>query len=148
LAKVTLAFDDRHRRRIALATDDGRPFVLDLEHAQALRAGDGLLLEGGGWIAVEAAPEPLLEITSHDLVRVAWHLGNRHLPVQILEGALRIRDDHVIAAMVRGLGAAARPVSAPFDPEGGAYAGGHAQAHDHGHGHDHVHHHHDHDHDH
>jgi urease accessory protein len=148
VATVTLAFDDRHRRRIALTTDDGRPFVLDLGQAHALRAGDGLALEGGGWIAVVAAPEPLLEITARDLVRVAWHLGNRHLPVQILDGSLRIRDDHVIAAMLRGLGAEVRPVSAPFDPEGGAYSGGDGQAHGHDHGNGHDHHHHGHDHDH
>lgn len=154
VATVTLGHDDRHRRRIALVTDDGRPFLLDLEQAIALRAGDGLCLaDGTGWIRVEAAVEPLIEITGADLVRVAWHLGNRHLPVQLVPGALRIRDDHVIADMVRGLGAQVRTVLAAFDPEGGAYAGGghahgHDHGHDHGHEHDHGHHHGDHDHDH
>ena len=148
LATVTLGHDDRHRRRIALVTDDGRPFLLDLEQAIALRAGDGLCLaDGTGWIRVEAAVEPLIEITGADLVRVAWHLGNRHLPVQLVPGALRIRDDHVIADMVRGLGAQVHAVLAPFDPEGGAYAGG-GHSHAHGHAHDHDHHHGDHDHDH
>lgn len=148
VATVTLGHDDRHRRRIALVTDDGRPFLLDLEQAVSLRAGDGLCLaDGSGWIRVEAAVEPLIEITGADLVRVAWHLGNRHLPVQLVPGALRIRDDHVIADMVRGLGAQVHAVLASFDPEGGAYAGGgHDHAHDHNHDHDHDHHHGDHDH--
>ena len=74
-----------------------------------------------------AAPEPLLEIRGtdpHHLVRVAWHLGNRHLPTQIMPKGLRIRRDHVIEAMVKGLGARVIEIEAPFDPEGGAYAGG------------------------
>jgi urease accessory protein len=112
-------------------------------------------------IEVVAAPEPLLEIKGsdpHHLIRVAWHLGNRHLPTQLLPKALRIRRDHVIEAMVKGLGARVVEIEAPFDPEGGAYAGsahGHAHeehghtGHDHAHGHDpHPGHHHDHHHDH
>jgi urease accessory protein len=83
-------------------------------------------------IEVVAAPEPLLEIRGtdpHHLVRVAWHLGNRHLPTQIMAKGLRIRRDHVIEAMVKGLGARVIEIEAPFDPEGGAYAGGgHADA--------------------
>ncbi len=94
-------------------------------------------------IEVVAAPEPLVEIRGNDpqhLVRVAWHLGNRHLPTQIMAKGLRIRRDHVIEAMVKGLGARVIEIEAPFDPEGGAYAGGgHAHAESqHGHtGHDH-----------
>ena len=170
---VVLDFDDRHRRRMAMAGTRGLEFLLDLENAVALRGGDALVLEDGRLIEVVAAPEPLLEIRGQDpqhLVRVAWHLGNRHLPTQITGRALRIRRDHVIEAMVRGLGARVVEIEAPFDPEGGAYAGdGHAHApadaahdhagHDHSvhahgdhdHGHDHHHHHdghdgHDHDH--
>jgi urease accessory protein len=158
---VVLDFDDRHRRRMAMTGTRGLEFLLDLEHAIALRGGDALVLEDGRMIEVVAAPEPLLEIKGsdpHHLIRVAWHLGNRHLPTQLLPKALRIRRDHVIEAMVKGLGARVVEIEAPFDPEGGAYAGsahGHAHeehghtGHDHAHGHDpHPGHHHDHHHDH
>jgi urease accessory protein len=149
---VVLDFDDRHRRRMAMTGTRGLGFLLDLENAVALRGGDALVLDDGRLIEVVAAPEPLIEIRGtdpHHLVRVAWHLGNRHLPTQIMAKGLRIRRDHVIEAMVRGLGARVIEIEAPFDPEGGAYAGdGHAPApHDHAaHGaspHDHGAHHHD-----
>jgi urease accessory protein len=154
---VVLDFDDRHRRRMAMTGTRGLEFLLDLESAVALRGGDALVLEDGRLVEVVAAPEPLAEIRGSDpqhLVRLAWHLGNRHLPTQITARGLRIRRDHVIEAMVQGLGARIIEIEAPFDPEGGAYADsglGHAPAgaaHDHaGHGHsshDHGgHHHHD-----
>jgi urease accessory protein len=156
---VVLDFDDRHRRRMAMTGTRGLEFLLDLENAVALRGGDALVLEDGRLIEVVAAPEPLAEIRCNDprhLVRVAWHLGNRHLPTQIMAKSLRIRRDHVIEAMVKGLGARVIEIEAPFDPEGGAYADAfHAHvpesdsrdpaAHDHSshqHG-DHGHHHHD-----
>lgn len=123
---VTLAFLDRHRRRIRLVADSGEPFLLDLARAQRLGDGDGLELTGGGYVWVRAAAERVIEITADtptDLLRIAWHIGNRHLPVQALEGKLRIRDDHVIAAMVEGLGGTVARLEAPFDPELGAYAG-------------------------
>jgi urease accessory protein len=160
---VVLDFDDRHRRRMAMTGTRGLAFLLDLENAIALRGGDALVLDDNRLIEVVAAPEPLAEIRGADpqhLARLAWHLGNRHLPTQIMGKGLRIRRDHVIEAMVRGLGARVIEIEAPFDPEGGAYAGGgHAQApegdahrhaahehssHDHG---DHTHHHDDHHHD-
>jgi urease accessory protein len=163
---IVLDFDDRHRRRMAMTGTRGLEFLLDLENAVALRGGDALVLDDGRLIEVVAAPEPLVEIRGtdpHHLVRVAWHLGNRHLPTQIVGKGLRIRRDHVIEAMVKGLGARVIEIEAPFDPEGGAYTGvghGHAAepghedhahhdhgAHDHA-GHDHVSHGHDHDHDH
>jgi len=129
---VVLDFDDRHRRRMAMTGTRGLEFLLDLESAVALRGGDALVLEDGRLVEVVAAPEPLLEIRGqdpHHLVRVAWHLGNRHLPTQIMAKGLRIRRDHVIEAMVKGLGARVIEIEAPFDPEGGAYAGGgHAHA--------------------
>jgi urease accessory protein len=155
---VVLDFDDRHRRRMAMTGTRGFEFLLDLEAAVALRGGDALVLEDGRLIEVVAAPEPLIEIRGsdpHHLIRVAWHLGNRHLPTQIMPKGLRIRRDHVIEEMVKGLGARVIEIEAPFDPEGGAYAGGgHAHTegdhHDHDHaGHDHAshdhggHHHHD-----
>ena len=128
---IVLDFDDRHRRRMAMTGTRGLEFLLDLETAVALRGGDALVLDDGRLIEVVAAPEPLVEIRGvdpHHLVRVAWHLGNRHLPTQIVGKGLRIRRDHVIEAMVKGLGARVIEIEAPFDPEGGAYAGG-----DHGH---------------
>jgi urease accessory protein len=154
---VVLDFDDRHRRRVVMTGTRGLEFLLDLEHAVALRGGDALVLDDGRLIEVVAAPEPLLEIRCSDpqhLVRVAWHLGNRHVPTQITPRGLRIRRDHVIEAMVKGLGARIIEIEAPFDPEGGAYAGGghtHGdEPHDHaGHDdapHDHGDHHHDHGH--
>ena len=137
---VVLDFDDRHRRRMAMTGTRGLEFLLDLETAIALRGGDALVLEDGRLIEVVAAPEPLVEIKGADplhLVRIAWHLGNRHLPTQIMPKGLRIRRDHVIEAMVMGLGARIIEIEAPFDPEGGAYA---QAAHDHGHQGDHDHH--------
>ena len=129
---VVLDFDDRHRRRMVMTGTQGLEFLLDLENAVALRGGDALVLDDDRLIEVVAAPEPLLEIRGQDpqhLVRVAWHLGNRHLPTQIMPKGLRIRRDHVIEAMVKGLGARVIEIEAPFDPEGGAYAGdGHAHA--------------------
>jgi urease accessory protein len=127
---VVLDFDDRHRRRMAMTGTRGLEFLLDLENAVVLRGGDALVLDDDRLIEVVAAPEPLAEIRGADpqhLVRVAWHLGNRHLPTQIIPKGLRIRRDHVIEAMVKGLGARVIEIEAPFDPEGGAYAvGGHA----------------------
>ena len=130
---VTLPFLDRHRRRIRLVADSGTPFLLDLARAQRLIEGDGLELDDGGYIRVCSAKEPVIEIAADgpsDLLRIAWHIGNRHLPLQALEGRLRIRADHVIAAMVEGLGGHITRIEAPFDPEIGAYAGA---AHDHAH---------------
>jgi urease accessory protein len=125
----------------------GLEFLLDLENAVALRGGDALVLDDGRLVEVVAAPEPLTEIRCNDpqhLVRVAWHLGNRHLPTQIMAKGLRIRRDHVIEAMVQGLGARVIEIEAPFDPEGGAYAyaetvHAHADAHSHAHGEAHSH---------
>jgi urease accessory protein len=141
---VVLGFDDRHRRRMAMTGTRGLEFLLDLKEAVALRGGDALVLDDGRLVEVVAAPEPLVEIRGADpqhLVRMAWHLGNRHLPTQIVGKGLRIRRDHVIEEMVRGLGARVIAIEAPFDPEGGAYSGGGPAAHgheDHGHhGHDH-----------
>lgn len=97
--RVLIDFDDRHRRRILLRTEAGQEVLLDLPQAVRLRHGDGLVLDGGGVVQVRARPEKLLEIHAHEdgeLVRIAWHLGNRHLPVQLLDDRIRIRFDHVI----------------------------------------------------
>jgi urease accessory protein len=128
LDSITLDWDARHRRRIRLVSDGGTDVLLDLAATAVLAEGDGLRLEGGGWLAVVAAPEELLEIrcgAPATLLRVAWHLGNRHLPAQLGPDWIRIRPDHVIAAMLAGLGATLAAVQAPFQPEGGAYAHGH-----------------------
>ena len=122
---LTLDFDARHRRRICLTLDDGEVVLLHLSKAVAMSDGDGLQLEDGRWIRVRASNERLVEIRHADLaqlVRVAWHLGNRHLPTDICGPLLRIRPDHVIEDMLRGMGAELRTVDAPFQPEGGAYA--------------------------
>jgi urease accessory protein len=144
---VVLDFDDRHRRRMTMTGTRGLAFLLDLEQAVALRGGDALVLEDGRLVEVVAAPEPLIEIKGadpHHLIRLAWHLGNRHLPTQVMPKALRIRRDHVIETMVRRLGARVVEIEAPFDPEGGAYAGGHDHGHE-AHTHDHAHQDHAHD---
>lgn len=128
LDTITLDHDRRYRRRIRLRTDAGRDLLLDLPETAHLRDGDGLDCGGDGIVRVIAAAEPLVEITADPelLVRLAWHLGNRHLDVSFRGTALRIRADHVIEAMVEGLGGSIRRIEAPFDPESGAYA------HDHG----------------
>ncbi len=129
---VTLAHDERHRRRIRLVSDGGTDFLLDLAETHRLAEGDLLALDNGRFLQVRAAPEPVLEVEAAnpvELARLAWHLGNRHTPVQVLEdGKLRLRDDHVLAAMLEGLGASVTRRTVPFSPEHGAYAG-------HGHGH-------------
>ena len=123
---VTLAYVDRHRRRIRLVADSGVAFLLDLPRAQHFADGDGLELDTKGYVRVCAALEPVLEIDAVDragLLRIAWHLGNRHLAVQVVGDRLRIREDHVIAEMVSGLGGRITRLEAAFDPEFGAYAG-------------------------
>jgi urease accessory protein len=132
--RVTLDYDGRHRRRIVLTGASGSEYLLDLAEATHLKHGDGLVLPAGGVVEVLAQPEPLLEITAHSaagLVRLAWHIGNRHLAAQVEGDRILIRRDHVIAHMLEHQGAHVREVTAPFDPEGGAY-------HDHG-AHDHAH---------
>jgi urease accessory protein len=123
--QVLIDFDRRHRRRIVLTTEAGADLLIDLPQAARLREGDGLALDEGGIVRVRARAEALAEIHAHDegqLLRIAWHLGNRHLPVQFLPDRLRIRADHVIEDMVEGLGGHVARIEAPFDPEGGAYA--------------------------
>jgi len=122
--KIKLDFDKRFRRRLRFATADGVEVLLDLPEAMHIRNGDALVLDDGSFIAIEAAAEALMEIRAKDadmLARLAWHLGNRHLAVQFIPGALRILDDHVIGAMVTLLGGTVKRLSAPFDPEPGAY---------------------------
>ena len=119
---VTLDFEARHRRRIRLTTDQGDDVLLDLPQAVAMADGDALQLEDGRLLKVRAAPELVVEVRHPDqLVHLAWHLGNRHLPTEIRNQFLRIRPDHVIEAMLLGLGADLVKLRAPFQPERGAY---------------------------
>jgi urease accessory protein len=135
--RVVLDADERHRRRIVLNGERGTQFLLDLPHATALRDGDGLVLEDGAIVGVAGKPEPLLEIaagSAHALARIAWHIGNRHTDVQVVGDTLRIRRDHVLEEMLRGLGARLTPIEAPFEPEAGAYAHRHGSNHGSSHG--------------
>jgi urease accessory protein len=136
---LTLDFDARHRRRISMTTDQGEEVLLDLPTAVAMADGDGLQLDDGRWLKVQAALELTVEVRHNDpgqLMRVAWHLGNRHLPTEVQETVLRIRPDHVIEHMLQGFGATLVKVRVPFQPEGGAYSG-------HNHDHDAGRHHHE-----
>lgn len=128
---VVLDYDGRHRRRIVLTGLSGARYLLDLAEAAHLKDGDGLELATGGVVQVVAKAEPLLEVTAGspaELIRLAWHIGNRHLAAQVEDGRILIRRDHVIAHMLEHQGARVREVEAPFDPEGGAY---HEHAHAH-----------------
>src|SRR5882762_3242695 len=146
---VVLTFDERHRRRLRYVAYGGTTFLLDLPRAAVLHAGDGLRLEDGRIVGVKASPEQLVEVTAVDaatLVRLAWHIGNRHVPAQLEPHRILIRDDAVIVNMLRGLGATATPVMAAFTPETGAYdssgtatgQNGHAAQHEHSVQHEHA----------
>jgi len=143
LSVAELTFDERYRRRVTLRDTKGE-FLLDLERPILLKDGDGLKLHDGSIILIKAAAEKVADIHAHsiaEITRVAWHIGNRHIPVQVLEdGSLRIRHDPVLVEMVEGLGAHVHVTDAPFAPEAGAYAqkaGGHSHGHGHSHDHDH-----------
>ena len=141
---ITLPREERYRRRVRWLTDCGRAFLLDLAETTYLPNGAGLLTEDGEMIVVRAAAEDLLKISapsSIELMRIAWHIGNRHTPAEITEHAIYILPDHVLAAMVEGLGGSVESTSRPFEPEGGAYGGHgtlerghhHHGTHEHGH---------------
>ncbi len=130
---VELDYDERHRRRISMRTTSGTEFLLDLPKSVRLADGDGLALSDGSTVLVKARPERVIDVQGRDtadLVRIAWHLGNRHLPTQILGDSIRIRFDHVILEMLHGLGGKTTVHEAPFHPEGGAYAHAHAHVHE------------------
>ncbi len=133
LGTVTLSFEDRFRRRKKMTDDSGMDFLLDLADAVQLEEGDALLLEDGSVIEVKAAEEEVLDIYCNNkaqTARIAWHIGNRHTPVQVLKDVnLRIIYDHVLREMVEGLGARTENKYAPFSPEQGAYAGAHSHDH-------------------
>jgi urease accessory protein len=148
---ITLDHEARHRRRVGLTADGGLTFLLDLERAGVLDDGDALKLEDGSLVQVKAAPERLVEIRTDNplrLMKLAWHIGNRHVAAELTPDAIFIAHDHVLSEMVRGLGGTTAAVERPFRPERGAYhEHGPDCGHDHGHGHDaHSHGGHDHDH--
>ena len=149
VATATLRFDERHRRRFLMRDDNGEEFLLDLPKPMLLADGDRLILEGGGAIEVKAAPEAVADFHTGGAAasaRLAWHIGNRHTPVQVLaDGALRILDDHVLVDLAERHDARVKRHQAPFSPEPGAYAEGrehsrgHGRKHDHGNGATHPH---------
>ena len=163
-ATVQLDWDVRQKSRFGATDSQGRELGVFLPPGTAVRGGDVLVAEDGSLILVVAAPQPVLRITacpahgsSFDLTRAAYHLGNRHVPIELNPAYLHIEPDHVLADMLRAMHLIVNDVHAPFEPEGGAYAaghGGHGHGHEQGHGHDHTHehprdgghHHHGHDH--
>lgn len=130
-----LTYEDRFLRRKVLTTEAGLSFLVDLEGATHLNDGDAFALDDGRLISITAAPEDLMQVTGDDLLRFAWHIGNRHTPCQVETARLLISRDHVIEAMLVQLGAELAIVNEPFLPEGGAYGLGRTFGHDHGHDH-------------
>ena len=146
--ELVLDWDTRQKSRIQVTDSLGRELGIFLPRGTQLRGGDVLVAEDGSLIRVVAAPQALLRIqvcTQHgsrfDLTRAAYHLGNRHVPIELRPDYLQIEPDHVLAEMLRAMRLSVSDVSAAFEPEGGAYAAGHAHdhAHDHAHGHNHSH---------
>ncbi|MBB3018173.1 urease accessory protein [Microvirga lupini] len=139
---ITLDHGDRHRRRIMMNADGGTAFLLDLDRADVLEDGDAIRLDSGWLVAVKAAPEKLIKVSTEnplDLLTLAWHIGNRHVPAEITLEAIYIGYDHVLLDMLQGLGAKTKFVDRPFRPVRGAYHhhehGGHSGDQHHGHGH-------------
>jgi urease accessory protein len=132
---IVLDAQDRHRRRVVFVGEHGATYLLDLPKPILLRDGDGLQLEDGSVVRVTGKPEPLVEISAgnpRELARISWHIGNRHTDVQLVGDKVRLRRDHVLEEMLRGLGATFAFIEAPFDPESGAYDQGHAHSHERG----------------
>jgi len=148
---VRLPFDERKKSRLKTAAENGEALGFMLPRGHILRDGTRLLDETGRIIEVKAADETLSTVSCADphlLLRAAYHLGNRHVPLQVGDGWLRYQHDHVLDAMVIGLGLSVAVEAAPFEPEDGAYAGGHGHGHSHDHDHEHSHSHDNHAHDH
>jgi urease accessory protein len=138
ILKLTLPFDQRQRSRLRAKAQNGEEVALILPRGRVLRGGDRVTATDGREIEIVAAPEKLLHIESAELARVAYHLGNRHVPLQVGAGFVRIAEDHVLEEMARKLGARVSHVEAPFEPEAGAYGHQHDEM---GHGgriHDHF----------
>ncbi len=150
-SSVELDWDTRQKSRFDATDSAGRTLGVFLPRGTVVRGGDVLVAEDGSLVKVAAAPQPVMVITPcpqhgspFDLVRAAYHLGNRHVQIELKPDHLKIEPDHVLAEMLRRMGLDVSEGVAPFEPEGGAYAGGghghgHAHSHAHGHGHDHAH---------
>jgi urease accessory protein len=152
--RLELTFDSRQKSRLRTKLASGEEVALMLPRGEILRGGDLVTASDGRVIEIVATPEKLLHVETKELAKAAYHLGNRHVPVQVGEAFLRIAEDHVLEEMLVKLGAKVSHVEAPFEPEAGAYAGGHQHRHDemghggkihefgehqHDHGHDHGH---------
>jgi urease accessory protein len=127
-ALLALPFEQRQKSRLRTQVEDGEEIGLFLERGTVLRGGEFLEADDGRVVRVVAADENLIEVRCADadaLARCAYHLGNRHTPVEVGAGWLRLAADDVLAGMLRGLGATVTPMRAPFEPEAGAYAAGH-----------------------
>jgi urease accessory protein len=132
---LELPFEQRQKSRLLAMLSNGEEAALFLERGSILRGGDWLLAKDGRVIAVVASAEQVMEVTCadvHTLTRAAYHLGNRHVPLQVGHGWLRLETDHVLKEMLIGLGAQVKEVQAPFEPEAGAYGGRGGHAHSHG----------------
>ncbi|PLZ00531.1 urease accessory protein UreE [Burkholderia sp. WAC0059] len=156
---LTLAYESRCKSRLSAALDSGEEVALVLPRGTVLRDGDMLVADDGGLVRVVAAPETVLRVEADDaptLTRAAYHLGNRHTPVEVGADYLKLEADPVLEDMLRRLGARVETATLPFQPEAGAYGGGHRHGHDasfdedyalaqkvfdehHGHAHDHDH---------
>jgi urease accessory protein len=157
-ATVELDWDVRQKSRFDCTDSQGRRLGVFLPRGTVVRGGDVLVAQDGSMVRVHAAPQPVLVIqhvadrgTVFDLIRAAYHLGNRHVPIELKPDHLKIEPDHVLADMLRNMHLVVIETKAPFEPEAGAYGNAGAHAHGHGdhHGHDHGaqgHDHHDHDH--
>jgi len=142
---VILDYAQRSAQKIAVTGVKGGSFAIELAAPARLRTDNLLVLDDGGLVEVVAAPEPLIEARATDLpslARLAWHLGDRHVPVQLLPNRIRARREPGVESLLTSLGAKLVLIEAPFEPEGGAYASLHGHAHDHDHAH--GQHHHDH----
>lgn len=133
--RIVLAYDERFLRRKRLICDSGASVFVDLPETVSLNDGDALLTDDGRKFVIVAATEPVAEVRGN-LPRLAWHIGNRHTPCEVTPTHLVIRRDHVLEAMLKGLGADLLFTLAPFRPEGGAYGHGRTMGHDHGAPHD------------
>ena len=143
-AEVVLDWDTRQKSRFQTTDSQGRELGVFLPRGSIVRGGDVLVAEDGSMIRVIAADQPVLVITTcaqhgspFDLTRAAYHLGNRHVPIELRPEHLKIEPDHVLADMLRAMHLTVTETRAPFEPEGGAYASSHGHAHGHGHAHSH-----------
>lgn len=143
--RIVLTFEQRQKSRLRVRLESGEEVAFMLPRGELRRAGERITAVDGRVFEIAAAPEALLHVECADLARACYHLGNRHVPVEIGKGYLRIAPDHVLEEMLRGLGAKVSRIEAPFEPEAGAYGGGHrheemghgGKIHDHFHDHEH-----------